>query len=48
LKRLATVVQENSEKTADQIVGAVNLAVEDFVARTPFHDDRTLIVVKML
>jgi len=48
LKRLATIVQENSEKTAEQIVAAVNTAVEEFVARTPFHDDRTLIVVKML
>jgi sigma-B regulation protein RsbU (phosphoserine phosphatase) len=48
LKRLATVIQENGEKTAEQIVSAVNAAVEDFVARTPFHDDRTLIVVKML
>jgi len=48
LKRLATVIQENSDKTAEQIVSAVNTAVEDFVARTPFHDDQTLIIVKML
>jgi len=26
----------------------MNADVEEFVARTPFHDDRTLIVVKML
>jgi sigma-B regulation protein RsbU (phosphoserine phosphatase) len=48
LKRLAAVIQENSDKTAEQIVAAANSAVEDFVARTPFHDDRTMIVVKML
>jgi serine phosphatase RsbU (regulator of sigma subunit) len=42
------VIQENSDKTAEQIVAAANSAVEDFVARTPFHDDRTMIVVKML
>lgn len=48
LKRLATVVQENSSKPATEIVGAVNAAVEEFVGRTPFHDDRTLIVVKMV
>jgi phosphoserine phosphatase RsbU/P len=48
LKRLATIVQENREKSAEEIVNAVNAGVEEFVARTPFHDDRTLIVVKML
>jgi sigma-B regulation protein RsbU (phosphoserine phosphatase) len=47
LKRLATVIQENSGKTAEEIVTAVDTAVEAFVGRTPFHDDRTLIVVKM-
>ena len=48
LKRLAAIVKDNCEKTADEIVNAVNASVEDFVGRTPFHDDRTLIVVKML
>jgi len=48
LKRLAEVVQQNREKSAEEIVDAVNAQVEDFVGRTPFHDDRTLIVVKML
>ena len=48
LKRLSNVVKENSEKTAEEIVNALNAEVEDFVGRTPFHDDRTLIVVKML
>ena len=39
---------ENSDKSAEEIVSAVNDQVEDFVGRTPFHDDRTLIVVKMV
>jgi len=48
LKRLASVIKEYSKESADEIVAAVNNAVEDFVGRTPFHDDRTMIVVKML
>jgi sigma-B regulation protein RsbU (phosphoserine phosphatase) len=48
LKRLAEVVLLNREKSAEEIVDAVNAHVEDFVGRIPFHDDRTLIVVKML
>jgi sigma-B regulation protein RsbU (phosphoserine phosphatase) len=48
LRRLSGVISENGRKTAEEIVEAVNRAVEDFVGRTPFHDDRTLIVVKML
>jgi sigma-B regulation protein RsbU (phosphoserine phosphatase) len=48
LKRLSGVIAENGQKSAEEIVEAVNRAVEDFVGRTPFHDDRTLIVVKML
>jgi len=48
LKRLAEVIRANSAKTAQEIVAAVNADVEDFVGRIPFHDDRTLIVVKML
>ena len=48
LKRLSTVIKENSGKTAEEIVDAVNAEVEDFVGRIPFHDDRTLIVVKMI
>jgi len=48
LKRLSNVVKENSGKTAEEIVNAVNADVEDFVGRIPFHDDRTLIVVKMI
>jgi sigma-B regulation protein RsbU (phosphoserine phosphatase) len=48
LKRLARVISENSDRSAEEIVSAVNDQVEDFVGRTPFHDDRTLIVVKMV
>jgi len=48
LKRLSSIVTANSGKTAEEIVSAVNSEVEDFVGRIPFHDDRTLIVVKML
>ena len=48
LKRFAEVIRVNSGKPAVEIVAAVNEAVEEFVGRIPFHDDRTLIVVKML
>jgi len=48
LKRLSGVINEHRQKTAEEIVAVVNREVEDFVGRTPFHDDRTLIVVKML
>jgi sigma-B regulation protein RsbU (phosphoserine phosphatase) len=48
LKRLAEVVRAHAEKPASEIVAAVTSEVEDFVGRIPFHDDRTLIVVKML
>jgi serine phosphatase RsbU (regulator of sigma subunit) len=47
LKRLAEVVLQSREERR-RVVDAVNAHVEDFVGRTPFHDDRTLIVVKML
>jgi sigma-B regulation protein RsbU (phosphoserine phosphatase) len=48
LKRLAGVIRDNSMRPAEEIVAAVNGAVEEFVGRTPFHDDRTLIVIKMV
>jgi len=48
LKRFAEIIRNNSSGTADEIVSSVNAAVEQFVGRIPFHDDRTLIVVKML
>jgi sigma-B regulation protein RsbU (phosphoserine phosphatase) len=48
LKRLAEVVRSNHENTAEEIVRAVNKEVEEFLGRYPAHDDRTMIVVKML
>jgi len=48
LKRFAETIRVNNEKPAGEIVSAVNEAVEEFVGRIPFHDDRTLIVVKTL
>jgi sigma-B regulation protein RsbU (phosphoserine phosphatase) len=48
LKRFAEIIRVNNDRTADEIVSAVTEAVEEFVGRIPFHDDRTLIVVKML
>jgi phosphoserine phosphatase RsbU/P len=48
LKRFAETIRVNKDKPAGEIVSAVNEAVEEFVGRIPFHDDRTLIVVKML
>lgn len=48
LKRLADSIQRHSAMSVDEIVAAVGTEVEEFVGRTPYHDDRTLIVVKML
>jgi sigma-B regulation protein RsbU (phosphoserine phosphatase) len=48
LKRFAEIIRINSGRPADEIVSAVNAAVEEFVGRIPFHDDRTLIVVKLV
>jgi phosphoserine phosphatase RsbU/P len=47
LKRFAETIRRNKDLPATEIVSAVNDAVEEFVGRIPFHDDRTLIVVKM-
>jgi phosphoserine phosphatase RsbU/P len=48
LKRLAETIRINSHAGAAEIVAAVNDAVEEFVGHIPFHDDRTLIMVKMV
>ena len=48
LKRLAEVLQANHEKSPDEMVAVVNAEVEQFVGRADPHDDRTMIVVKML
>ncbi len=48
LKRLAQTVKEVHEKSANEIVDAVNQAIDGFVGRVPPHDDRTLIIVKMM
>jgi sigma-B regulation protein RsbU (phosphoserine phosphatase) len=48
LKRFAEVIRVHSAAPAEEIVSAVNDSVEEFVGRIPFHDDRTLIVVKMI
>ncbi len=47
LKRLADAVRSHHQKAAEEIVQAVYASVEDFIGRTPPHDDRTMIVVKM-
>jgi sigma-B regulation protein RsbU (phosphoserine phosphatase) len=48
LKRLAEVTRVNSSRTAEEIVSAVNTAVNDFAGRSNPSDDRTMIVIKML
>jgi len=48
LKRLAQTVREHCTESAQEIVNAVNQAVDGFIGRVPPHDDRTLILVKML
>jgi sigma-B regulation protein RsbU (phosphoserine phosphatase) len=48
LKRLADSIRRHSAQSANDIVSAVGAEVEEFVGRTPFHDDRTLIVMKMV
>jgi sigma-B regulation protein RsbU (phosphoserine phosphatase) len=47
LKRLAETVRLNHEKKPEEIVTAVNTAVEEFIGRTAPIDDRTMIVVKV-
>jgi sigma-B regulation protein RsbU (phosphoserine phosphatase) len=48
LKRLAELFQANHRQSPQEMVAAVNAALEQFVGRTAPHDDRTMIVVKML
>lgn len=48
LKRLAQTVRENCMKSATEIVRIINQEVDDFVGRVPPHDDRTMIMIKML
>jgi sigma-B regulation protein RsbU (phosphoserine phosphatase) len=48
LRRFAEVVRANSSQTSEAIVTAVHAAVDEFVGRIPLHDDRTLIVIRML
>jgi sigma-B regulation protein RsbU (phosphoserine phosphatase) len=48
LKRFAEVVRANGQKSSQEIVTAVHAAVDEFVGRIPLHDDRTLIVIRML
>ena len=48
LKRFAEVIRSNSERTSEEIVTAVHTAIDEFVGRIPVHDDRTLIVIRML
>lgn len=47
LKRLADTARACHEKSAEEIVKAINAAMEEFIGRVPPHDDRTMIVVKM-
>jgi sigma-B regulation protein RsbU (phosphoserine phosphatase) len=48
LKRLSEVVRLNVDKEPAEIVQVLNRAVDDFVGRVAPHDDRTLVIVKML
>jgi sigma-B regulation protein RsbU (phosphoserine phosphatase) len=48
MKRLAGVVRENSQDDPRSLVKAINAAVDDFIGSVPLHDDRTLLVLKML
>lgn len=46
IDRLVSVVRDNSRRSAEQIVGALCLAVANHVAPAPLEDDLTLLVVK--
>jgi len=48
LKRLAQIVHEHRQESVEDIVNAVTLAADNFIGSVPLHDDRTLIVVKMM
>jgi sigma-B regulation protein RsbU (phosphoserine phosphatase) len=48
LRRLVEVIQALHQKSPKDMVEAVNAEVEHFVGRAAPHDDRTMIVVKML
>jgi sigma-B regulation protein RsbU (phosphoserine phosphatase) len=47
LKRLAEVARANASASAEEIVSAVNKAVDDFVGPNDLTDDCTMIVIKM-
>jgi sigma-B regulation protein RsbU (phosphoserine phosphatase) len=47
LKRLADVVRANAGNSAQEIVSAVNTAVDTFAGLAAASDDRTMIVIKM-
>lgn len=47
LKRLAKLVQENRDKTSNEIVKAIADELERYSGGTPAHDDQTLLVMKM-
>jgi sigma-B regulation protein RsbU (phosphoserine phosphatase) len=47
LKRFAEVVRAHCDESSDNIVHAVNEAVDEFAGPVPPHDDRTLIVIKV-
>lgn len=47
LKRLADTVRANHQKSAEEIVKAVDTAMKEFIGRVPPHDDRTMVVIKM-
>jgi len=48
LKRLADVARAHCNSSAQEIVAAIDEAVEEFGVRLPPSDDRTMIVIKML
>ena len=46
MDRLSIVVQQNKDKSAQEIHAAIRSALTDFVEDTPANDDSTMIVLK--
>jgi sigma-B regulation protein RsbU (phosphoserine phosphatase) len=47
VERLGAVVRENRESSADLLVNAIDMSVDDFRSHTTPEDDQTVIVVKV-
>ena len=48
VERLEQVMQANAERSAEEIVAAIEAAVDEFVGSEPPFDDFTLVVLKRL